>query len=94
LKSRNILIYLLSLHLGKAVTAIYRSVRLGLEGNSCLSAACSTGSGKELAGTACVVLAGVAAGLATLGLILESALCIKFLLTSGKHEFCSTFFAY
>ena len=82
------------MHLCIAFAAIYRTVRLGLKGNSCFSAAGSTNSSEILARTARCVLASIAAGLATLGLVLETTLSIKFLFTSGKHELLSTLFAY
>jgi hypothetical protein len=85
-------VYLLSLfHFGKAVAAIDRSVALGLKGNFGLTTASRAGSGEVLPGTAGRILAGVAAGLAALGLILEAALCIELLLSGSKHELCSTF---
>ena len=80
-------------HLGKALAAVNRAIRLGFEGNLCLAAACCAGRSEELAGTTGCVLACVAAGLAALGLILEAALCVKFLLTCGEHELLTTFFA-
>ncbi len=70
----------------KALAAIYRAVRLRLERNASLAAACSTGSGEELTRTASSVLACVAAALAALRLVLETALCVKLLLASGEHE--------
>jgi hypothetical protein len=80
-------------HLGEAVAAVNRTVALGLEGNLGLAAAGSAGSGEILTGTAGSVLAGVTAGLAALGLILEASLCIELLLTGGEHELVATFFA-
>ena len=46
-----------------------------------------------LTGAAGGVLAGVAAGLAALGLILEAALCVEFLLAGGENEFVAALFA-
>ena len=60
-------------HLGEAVTAVHRTVALGLERHTGLAAAGSAGSGEVLTGTAGSVLAGVAAHLAALGLVLEAA---------------------
>ena len=80
-------------HLSEALAAIHGTVRLGLEGNLGLAAAGSAGSGEELAGSAGSVLAGVTAGLAALGLILEAALGVEFLLTSGKDELLAALFA-
>ena len=82
-----------SLHLRKAIAAVNRTVISGLERHSCLSAAGSTGSGEELAGSAGSVLASVTASLAALGLILEAALCVEFLLSCGENEFSSAFLA-
>ena len=81
-------------HLGKALAAVNRAIRLGLEGNLRLAAACCAGCGKELTGTTGCVLACVAAGLAALGLVLESALCVEFLLTGGKNKLIAALFAY
>ena len=81
-------------HLSEALAAVDGTVRLGLERNLCLTTASGASSGKELAGTARSVLAIVAAALATLGLILETALSVKLLLASGKNELVTTLFAY
>ena len=51
------------------------------------------GGGEELTGAAGGVLAGVTAGLAALGLILEAALSIELLLTGGENELLAAFFA-
>ena len=80
-------------HLSEAVAAIHRTIGLGLEGNLGLAAAGSANSSEILTGTAGSVLAGVAAGFAALGLILEAALCIEFLLTGGENELLATLFA-
>ena len=80
-------------HLREALAAVDRTVRLRLEGNLGLAAAGSADSGEILTGTTGGSLAGIAAGLAALGLILEAALCVKFLLTCGEHELLTTFFA-
>ena len=80
-------------HLGEAVAAIHRTIGLGLEGNLCLAAACSTGCCEELTGATSSVLASVAASLAALGLILEAALCVEFLLAGSENEFLTTLFA-
>ena len=81
-------------HLGEALAAIDRTVGLGLKGNLGLAAAGSANSGEVLAGTAGSVLASVTAGLAALGLVLEAALSIDLLLTSGEHELLATLFAH
>ena len=80
-------------HLSEALAAEYGTVGLGLEGNLCLAAAACAGSGEELTGATSVVLASVTASLAALGLVLEAALCVEFLLTSGESEFLATLFA-
>ena len=79
-----------SLHLSEALAAENGTVGLGLEGNLCLTTATSAGSGEELTGATGSVLASVTAGLAALGLVLEAALCVEFLLTSGEGEFLAT----
>ena len=84
---------LVGTHLSEALAAENRPVSLGLEGNSCLTAATSAGSSEVLTGTTGVVLASIAASLAALGLILEAALCVELLLTSGEHELLATLFA-
>ena len=80
-------------HLSEALAAINGTVGLGLEGNLCLAAAGSAGSSEELTGATGSILASVTAGLATLGLILEAALCVELLLTGGENEFLTTLFA-
>ena len=80
-------------HLSEALAAVYGTVGLGLEGNLCLAAATGASSGEELTGATSSVLASITAGLATLGLILEAALCVEFLLTCGKHKFVAALFA-
>lgn len=91
--NRRVLALLLA-HLGKALTAVDGTVGLGLERNLRLSAAPSADRREVLTGTAGSRLAGVAAGFAALRLILEAALGIEFLLTSGKHKLLATFLAY
>ena len=80
-------------HLGKTLAAVHRTVRLRLEGNLGLAAAGSTSSGKILTGATGSSLAGIAAGLAALRLILEAALSIELLLTGGEHELLAALFA-
>ena len=80
-------------HLGEAVAAIDRTVRLGLEGHLGLAAAGSADSGEVLTGATGRVLAGVTAGLAALGLVLEAALGIELLLTGGKGKLVDALFA-
>ena len=81
-------------HLSEALAAENGTVGLGLEGNLCFAAATSAGSGEELTGATGSVLASVTAGLAALGLILEAALCVELLLTSGEHELVAALFAH
>ena len=82
-----------STHLSEALAAVYGTVGLGLEGNLCLAAATMAGSGEELTGATSIVLASVTASLAALGLVLEAALCVEFLLTGGESEFVAALFA-
>ena len=82
-----------SLHLCKAIAAVNRTIVSGLERHLCLAAAGSAGSGEELTGSASGVLASVTAALATLGLILEAALCIEFLFAGGENKFSTALFA-
>ena len=81
-------------HFGEAFAAVYRTVGLGFERNTSLSAASSTGSGEIFARATSRVLSGVTAGLAALRLVLETALCIEFLLAGRKHKFLTAFLAY
>ena len=82
------------LHSGEAIGAVDRPVGLGLKGNLRLTAAGGAGRGEVFSGTTGSVLAGVAASLAALGLVLEASLCIELLLTGSEHEFLATLFAY
>ena len=81
-------------HLSEALAAENGTVGLGLEGNLGFVAAASAGSGEELTGATGSVLAGIAAGLAALGLVLEAALCVECLLTGGENEFVAALFAH
>ena len=81
-------------HLSKALAAINRTVLTGTEGNLRLFAAVGANGGEHLTVGSLVLLAGVAAGLAALGLIGKTALGIELLLTGGEHELIATFFAY
>ena len=78
----------------EALAAENGTVGLGLEGNLCFAAATSAGSGEELTGATGSVLASVTARLAALGLVLEAALCVELLLTSGEHELIAALFAH
>ena len=80
-------------HLCEALAAVNRTVGLGLERNASLAAAGSAGSGEELTRAAGCVLASVAAGLAALGLVLETALCVELLLAGGEYELVTAFLA-
>ena len=82
-----------STHLSEALAAENGTVGLGLEGHLCLTAATGASSGEELTGATGVVLASVTASLAALGLVLEAALCVEFLLTCGENEFVAALFA-
>jgi len=86
-------LHLAGTHFREALAAIHGPVGLGLKGNARFSAAGRAGSGEEFTGAAGRVLAGVTAGLAALGLVLEAALCVKLLLTGGEHEFIAAFLA-
>ena len=81
-------------HLGEALAAIDRTIGLGLKGNLGLAAAGSANSGEVLAGTAGSVLARVTAALAALRLVLETTLCVEFLLAGSEYKFLTTFLAY
>ena len=81
-------------HLSEALAAENGTVGLGLEGNLCIVAATSAGSGEELTGATSVILAGITACLAALGLVLETTLCVELLLTSGEHELVAALFAH
>lgn len=80
-------------HLGKALTAVHRTIGLGLKGDAGFPATGSAGGSEELSGGTGCVLASVTAGLATLGLVLEASLSVEFLLTGGKNELVAALFA-
>ena len=82
-----------STHLSEALAAENGTVGLGLEGNLCLATATGTSSGEELTGATGAVLASVTACLAALGLVLEAALSVEFLLTGSENEFVAALFA-
>ena len=83
-----------SAHLSEALAAEHGTVGLGLEGNLCLAAATGAGSGEELTGATGSILASVTAGLAALGLVLETTLSVELLLTCGENEILTALFAY
>ena len=80
-------------HLGEALAAVHGTVRLRLERNAGLAAAGGADSGEILTGAAGRVLAGITAGLAPLGLVLEAALSVELLLTGGEHELLAALLA-
>jgi len=80
-------------HFSEAVTAINRTVALGLEGHPRFAAAGSANGGKVLAGATGGVLASITASLAALGLVLEAALSIELLLACGEHELVAALLA-
>ena len=84
----------LLLHLSEALAAVDGTVRLGLERNLSLTTAGGAGGSEELTGATGGVLAGVTAGLAALGLILEATLSVELLLTSGENELVTALFAH
>lgn len=81
-------------HLSKALAAINRAVFSWLERNLCLFAAACANSGEHLSVRFFAGLAGVAAGFASLRLVLESFFSVEFLLASSENELGSAFFAY
>ena len=81
-------------HLCKALAAINRAVFSWLERNLCLFAAACANSGEHLSVRFFAGLAGVAAGFASLRLVLESLFSVEFLLASSENELGSAFFAY
>ena len=83
----------LCLHASEAVAAVDRTVRRRLKGHTSFAAAGSAGRGKVLSGATGRGLAGVAASLAALRLVLEASFCVELLLTGGENEFLTTFFA-
>ena len=88
---------LVLLHASEAVRAVDRTVLTGLEGNLASLAASCADSIEHLTLTAvaacAAVLAGVTAGLAALGLILEAARCVELLLTSSPNKFLTAVLA-
>ena len=88
---------LVLLHASEAVRAVDRTVLTGLEGNLASLAASCADSIEHLTLTAvaacAAVLAGVTAGLAALGLVLEAAGSVEFLLAGGPNELLAAVFA-
>lgn len=85
---------LLALARGIALAAIDRSVLGRLEGNLCLFAAGCADSGEHLTVCFASVLSLVAAGLASLRLVLEAFLGIELLLTCSERKLLAAFLAY
>ena len=84
---------LLLSHLGEALTAINRAILAGLKGYSGLFATGCADCGVHFALRTGSVLAGITAGLASLGLIHKALGSIKFLLAGSENEFFAAFFA-
>jgi len=84
---------LLLFDLSKAFAAIDGLVVLGLEGNAGLAAASGAGANEHFALTLTGIALGIAAGLATLGFVLETLFGVEFLLTGGENEFLAAVFA-
>jgi hypothetical protein len=80
--------------LSEALAAVNGTIRLGIEGDLRLTAAASASGSEILPRTTGSGLTSVSAGLAALGLVLETALCIELLLTGSEHEFLAALFAY
>ena len=80
-------------HASEAIAAIDRTIRFGLEGNSCFAAARSADSCEKFSGSTGSAFPGVAAIFAALGFVHEAALCVKLLLTGGEYELLATFLA-
>ena len=63
------------------------------DGNTSFATAGCAGSSEEFSGSTGRILAGVTAGLAALGLILEASLSVEFLLAGGENELIAALFA-
>jgi len=82
---------------GKALAAVYGTILSGFEGN--LSGLSALGTDRVVhharsAGSGAIGLAGLTAGLAAGGLVLESFLGIEFLFTGSENELSATVLAY
>ena len=76
----------------EAVTAVYRPISAGLERNLGFASAAVADHGEHLPGSTAVAvlgLAGVTAGLAPTGLVLEALLGVEFLFTGREDKFVS-----
>ena len=81
----------------EAFAAVDRTIFLRLEGN--LGGFAAFGTDRVIhntrsAGSRAIGLAGLTAGLAAGGLVLEALFGVEFLLTGGEHKFLATVFAY
>ena len=85
---------LLLLDLGKALAAVNRTILTGLEGNAGFLAASSANRGEHLSLGSLALLAGVAAGFASLGLVGEASLSVELLLAGGEDELFAALFAH
>ena len=85
--------FLLTSSCCKAIAAEDGAVAGGLEGNLTFRTALGADSIIHHTLGAGSTLAGSTAGLAALGLILEAALCVEFLLTGGENELLAAVFA-
>ncbi len=77
----------------EALAAIYRLSIRGIERNLTVLAALSANSVEHFSRASCTVLSCVTASLASLGLVVESLLCVEFLLTGGEHEIIAAILA-
>ena len=82
------------LHLSEALAAVDRTVLARLEGNLAGLAAAGADSVEHLALTTGRILAGIAAGLAALGLVLETTAGVELLLAGGPNELLAAILAY
>ena len=80
-------------HACEALAAVNRAILTGFERHFCFFAAVGADRGVHLSLRSRSVLASVTASLAALGLVLEAALCVEFLLTSGESELVAALFA-
>ena len=76
----------------EAVTAVHGTISTGLEGNLGFAAAAVADHGEHLPGSAAIAVlgfAGITAGLAPTGLVLEAFLGVEFLFAGRENEFIS-----
>jgi hypothetical protein len=79
---------------GIAFAAIYRAIAPGLERNFARFSAGSTNGIVHLTLRSAVILTGIAAGFASLGLIGKSFFFEEILLTCSEHKFLTAVFAH